>query len=112
MLDRRKPVVTTSAIENLPGVKIRSTARGRVVLMTNGLGETCTPTVFIDGARFDPRGEHDGYVDVDQLTDPYRIAGIEVYSRATQAPLQFGANSPQGCGVIVIWNRTVEAEKR
>jgi hypothetical protein len=42
-------------------------------------------------------------IDIDLLVVPGDIAGIEIYRRAAQAPLQCAGTTPDACGVIVIW---------
>ncbi len=61
--------------------------------------DDCTPTVFIDRIRLEDATARD----IDEFVQPGAIAGMEVYTRASQVPPQFA--SLTSCGAIVIWTR-------
>jgi hypothetical protein len=105
---RRNPMFTTDLLQGMAGVDVRPIGIGRIVLMRNFMGELCIPTLYIDGARYQPQD----IKELDALMDPYRIGGMEVYPRAAQAPLQFAGTMKDGCGVIVIWSRSVDVQRR
>jgi hypothetical protein len=106
-LDKMQVANTTSALAQLPGMITRSGGRGNRLFMRDPTGRICAPMVWVDGAPFSPAAESDleAAVDIDLLADPTRIAGIEVYRRATQAPLQYAGTTPSACGVVVIWRK-------
>jgi hypothetical protein len=101
-IERRNPMYITDMISHLSGVTVHTAFGGHYVLMKR-LSEYCMPDLFIDGVRY--IGREVGR-DIDQLIDPARVAGIEVYTRASQAPLQFAGTSTAGCGSIVVWNHS------
>jgi hypothetical protein len=96
---------TTAVLGRLPGMLLRTHSRGMRLFMRDPKGRACAPTVWVDGAVFNASAEVDvdAAVDIDALADPSRIAGIEIYQRSTQVPLQWAGTSRFGCGVIVIW---------
>jgi len=106
-LERMRVDRTTSALAQMPGMTTRTASRGTRLFMRDPTGRACSPTVWVDGTPYSPAAEADvdGAVDIDMLADPSRIAGIEIYRRASQAPLQFGGTMRTACGVIVIWRK-------
>jgi len=64
----------------------------------------CPYRVFMDGLLVvsDPfRGDQEW---VRELVRPAEVEGIEVYTRPSQVPVQYGG-AQGGCGVILIWTR-------
>jgi hypothetical protein len=55
----------------------------------------CEPIIFVDGIRLIN-------TDVDLFATPERIAGIEVYTSATDVPAEYLVMNAQ-CGVILVW---------
>jgi len=106
-LEKMQVPNTTSALAQLPGMVTRSGGRGNRLFMRDPSGLICAPMVWVDGAPYSPAAESDAeaVVDIDLLADPTRIAGIEVYRRASQAPLQYAGTTPSACGVVVIWRK-------
>lgn len=110
-LERRKPLLTTRALEETPGVRVqrvpymqcRSIHRCYMIAGVNG----CPFTVYLDGARITSMSGNDGRMRgdfLDELVMPTSIAGMEVYTRLTNAPPGF--NMLNGtCGVLLIWSR-------
>lgn len=96
---------TSEALARFPGVLLRNAGRGSRVYMRDPQGLVCSPFVWVDGAPYSPAAETDGAVDIDVLADPTRVAGMEIYRRVSQAPLQFAGTTPSACGVIVIWRK-------
>ncbi len=107
MLSKMPMISTTSVLAQYPGMITRQGARGTRLFMRDQTGRVCSPTVWVDGAQYRAGAEHEGEgaVDIDLLADPTRIAGIEIYRRMNQAPLQFAGTTQSGCGVIVIWRK-------
>jgi hypothetical protein len=96
---------TTSYLSQFPGMMARSGGRGMRMFMRDPQGLVCAPTVWVDGAPYLPAAEAEGVVDIDLLADITNIAGIEIYRRVNQAPLQFAGTTRSACGVIVIWRK-------
>jgi Carboxypeptidase regulatory-like domain len=107
MLQKMPMLSTTSVLAQYPGMITRQGARGTRLFMRDQTGRVCTPTIWVDGTQYRAGAEHegDGAVDIDLLADPTRIAGIEIYRRVNQAPLQFAGTTQSSCGVIVIWRK-------
>jgi len=101
-------------------------------------GGLCRPRVFVDGLIYNrgdsrPFGVNDwgnpelAYdrvanpdlsstyeePDIDNIVHPSSIAGIEVYRSGAQVPVRFGGTSIQTrCGVIVIWTKAGQRQRR
>ncbi|MBC7896727.1 MAG: hypothetical protein H7066_15020, partial [Cytophagaceae bacterium] len=107
-------VTPAQLIGRFPGTLFKSAGRGSRLFMTDTRGGQCPPTVWVDGQRLEATAEAevDGVIDIDFWTDPTRIAGIEVYTRANEAPLQYGGTNKSACGVVVIWHRTRPAPRQ
>lgn len=107
MLQKMPMISTTSVLAQYPGMITRQGARGTRLFMRDQTGRVCAPTVWVDGTQYRAGAEHEGEaaVDIDLLADPSRIAGIEIYRRVNQAPLQFAGTTAASCGIIVIWRK-------
>lgn len=106
-LDKMVVVNASEAIGRFPGMFLKTASRGARVFMRDPYGLICAPVVWVDGSPYSPKAaaDVDGVVDIDLLVVPGQIAGIEIYRRAAQAPLQFAGTTPSACGVIVIWRK-------
>lgn len=105
MLEKMPNYSITAVLSQFPGTLLRAGGRGSRLYMRDPKGLVCAPTVWVDGTQFLPEHEYDGAVDLDLLVDPSRVAGIEIYRRVNQAPLQFAGTTRSACGVIVIWRK-------
>lgn len=107
-------VTAAQLIGRFPGTLFKAASRGSRLFMTDTRGGQCPPTVWVDGQRLDAAAEADvdGVIDIDFWTDHTRLAGIEVYTRANEAPLQYGGTNKNACGVVVIWHRTRPAPRQ
>ncbi|MFI5312469.1 MAG: hypothetical protein ACHQQ3_14625, partial [Gemmatimonadales bacterium] len=63
-------------------------------------GGLCPPPIYIDGQRFAPGADAEQML---ATVDPGDVAGIEVYNRPGNIPIEFGGTLSEGCGVIVVW---------
>jgi hypothetical protein len=98
---QRNPRYFFELFRNIPGMRVTGAAfNGTTVEFTVASirGPTCSPRVFLDGIQVNVEQGLEAVVDVDQ------IAGVEVYSRPSQVPLQWGG-SDSTCGVLLIWTR-------
>jgi hypothetical protein len=88
----------TSALRDVPGLKVRETPSSLSISVSNGKGGFCEPQVLIDGAS----------AAFGHLIDlrPEEVAGLEVYDRATHIPPRFvpAGILPQ-CGMILVWTK-------
>jgi len=100
-LRRRNPRYFFEAFRNIPGIRVTGAGfAGTTIEFTvaSTRGPTCSPRVFLDGIQVNVELGLEGVVDIDQ------IAGIEVYSRPSQVPLQW-SGSDSTCGVLLMWTR-------
>lgn len=99
-LAREAPLIhrTGELLRKMPGVFV--SPDGRMASMRSVMGGRCIPALFIDGirARLGP------YPSLDDLAWPEDLAGVEVYPRPLDVPLQYQW-AAEGCGVIVFWTK-------
>jgi protocatechuate 3,4-dioxygenase beta subunit len=97
-LERHPSSRVTDVLRRVPGVRVYSSPTGDVVTFARGqsFSGPCRPTVFLDGHRLGS-GE-----DLDFLATVSSLEAIEVYTSATQAPVEYWSG---GCGAIVLWTR-------
>jgi len=71
--------------------------RGRCLPVTTSAGRQCVLSVYLDG--FPLPYENMDFLHVDEL------AGVEVYKRGLEVPVEFQRPRTGGCGAVVMWNR-------
>jgi hypothetical protein len=99
-IERRRVLTITDLLDQVPGLsRVRGIDGGEVLLMRSAFGESCAPTVYIDGLMM--RGLSGA--DVDTLVRTQDVAAIEVYAES-QVPPQF-QDALSGCGSIVLWTK-------
>lgn len=99
----RNPHLTSDVVRMIPGVRVSADAAGVRIVIARAessrlVGGPCPPQVFVDGLLVP------NPVDLDQLSVPTDIAGIEVYRGPAQTPSRFGG-AGSACGVIVFWTK-------
>jgi hypothetical protein len=118
-IERRQGAsLATDLLQGIPAVRLLRRATLRVPMGTDG----CGMTVYLDGIRLNEikkmgsgmlpswvafgKGSEGtgGTADLDYLTAPGDIAGIEVYPRAVGAPPKFQSLNGN-CGVILVWTK-------
>jgi hypothetical protein len=105
-IQARNPRFMADLFRNVPGIRLigGGSLSGTAIEFTNASirGATCSPQVYVDGVlvNVDPDfgGSLEGVVDISQ------IAAVEVYTRASNVPLQWGGTN-MGCGILLIWTR-------
>jgi hypothetical protein len=100
MLAARQPVMLTSLLQALPGM--RPVNGGLHLLMRSTAGlygpRVCNPTVYVNGRQAG------GGRRLDDLVDRDRLWGIEVYTNYMDAPPGLPPRPERrDCGVIAIW---------
>jgi hypothetical protein len=123
-IDRRKPAKTSTLIDGISGIKLTTvrTANGRNVTVPTGPNK-CMMTIYVDGQRiwpstamsspmYDPRTRRTVSgppmtedMTLDVLVPISNIAAVEIYPRRSGAPLEYDAQTQDGCGVIVAWTK-------
>ncbi|MEP6622688.1 MAG: hypothetical protein ABJE47_25425, partial [bacterium] len=95
-------------LTGVSSLKVADSDEGVVAVSTRTadmLGKPCYMAVMVDGIQMNKLGTH-LYVDLRQLPRPEEIHGIEVFSGASNIPLQYGGmGAGKTCGLIAIWTR-------
>jgi hypothetical protein len=100
-LRERNPRYFFEVFRNIPGVRVIGAALTGTTVefsVASSRGPTCIPRTFVDGVQVNVEMGLESALEVDQ------VAGIEVYSRPSQVPVQWGG-SDSTCGVLLIWTR-------
>ena len=86
-------------LSHMRGVRIGSDEMGRPTAIT---GDGCPLSILIDGQALTLDA-----VSLSAMVNIRDLAGVEVYPRRSEAPLEFrlGALVAGGCGVAVLWTR-------
>ena len=89
-----------AALSSLPAVRFQRGGAGLnsfVVVVPHASHGYCVPALYIDGFY---------YEDYDPLLSygPDDLIGVELYPRATSAPIEF-QRVASGCGALVIWTK-------
>ncbi len=97
-LERSAASRVTDVLRRVPGVRVYTTQGSDVVTFARGenMSGPCRPTVYMDGHRL---GSSE---DIDFLATVNSLEAIEVYTSATQAPVEYWSGS---CGAIVLWTK-------
>lgn len=93
-IQRRKPAYTSDLLRSLPGMTVRLSNRLGAIVRVRG----CKPAIFLDGIQAVG-------AELDDVTRPGDIDGIEVYSSWSGIPPQFNDRQGGNCGAIIVWTR-------
>jgi hypothetical protein len=112
---RRGPIQVTDLLRTSPGLQFERGTFGDVITMRSMFAKRCIPGVFIDNYFMRDLSPDE----LNVLTQPDEIDGIEIYSGIT-VPMQFNTALRGGelkdptdqCGSIVIWTRQRLGPKR
>ncbi len=100
---RRNPSYYSDLFRNTPGLVLvgGGSMSGTEIQMSNASirGSTCTPPVYVDGIQVVT-----DFGGLESAVDIHQIAAIEVYTRASNVPSEWGGTNG-GCGVVLIWTR-------
>lgn len=94
-IERRRVAYTSDLLRVFPGIGVRPSARGGNIVRVRN----CRPAIFIDGTQA-------LNAEIDEVTRPADIEGIEVYGSWAGVPPQFSDRLGKSCGVILVWTRT------
>jgi hypothetical protein len=103
-IERFRGMRFSNLVQNIPGVRINYQNGFSVLMDFTGTDDgrsrgLCVPTIYLDGQRSQYTGaEIEGLYRADEL------AGVEVYVRASQRPLEF-QDAGSNCGAIAVWTR-------
>lgn len=90
-VDVSRPLTGIAALQS-PSIKI-----------TRAGGESCAPTLYLDGQVVAFGGRRGGAVRPDDFAVPAEVEAVEVYTRGSEVPVEFDAIDD--CGVVLIWTR-------
>ena len=90
---RQRPAFTSDMLYSYPGMSVRPGRLGNSVRVRG-----CKPSVWIDGVQ--AQG-----AELDDVTRPSDIDGIEIYSSWSGVPPQFADRGGRNCGAILVWTR-------
>jgi hypothetical protein len=90
---RQRPSFTSDMLYSYPGMSVRPGRIGNSVRVRG-----CKPSVWIDGVQ--AQG-----AELDDVTRPSDIDGIEIYSSWAGVPPQFADRGGRNCGAILVWTR-------
>jgi hypothetical protein len=107
-IERRRPSLASHAIENLPGIRTRSSRNDGMLVWFAGNEKAtlagiqiCGPRLLINGVEVHKGGDG-ALLPIDRYVSVHEISGIEIYRSAAQLPPQYGG-AHAACGVILIW---------
>jgi hypothetical protein len=102
-IQRRNPTYMADLFRNTPGISLvgGGSFTGTDVLFRNASvrGGDCSPQVYVDGVL-----ANTSFGGLESVVDINQIAAVEVYTRASNVPSQWGGTNA-GCGVLLIWTR-------
>ncbi|MEO8578190.1 MAG: carboxypeptidase-like regulatory domain-containing protein [Gemmatimonadales bacterium] len=90
---RQRPAFTSDMFYSYPGMSVRPGRIGNSVRVRG-----CKPSVWIDGVQ--AQG-----AELDDVTRPSDIDGIEIYSSWSGVPPQYADRGGRTCGAILVWTR-------
>lgn len=90
---RRRPAYASDLLQYFPGMAVRPGKFGNTVRVRG-----CKPSVWIDGVQ--AQG-----AELDEVTNPSEIEGLEVYSSFSGVPPEYGGRGARSCGAILVWTR-------
>jgi hypothetical protein len=93
-IERRRPAYSSELMRSFPGFLVRPSPRGGNIVRIRG----CRPGLWIDGVQAQN-------AEIDEITRPDEIAGLEVYSSASTMPPQYRDRAGRDCGAIFVWTR-------
>lgn len=95
---------------SVPGLTVdMSNAGRRQTIQMLSQGGTCSPIIYVDGVKLSV--DLTRSVSLSSIISLQDVAGVEIYRRAAEIPLQFGLigmgdrESIGNCGVVVFWTK-------
>jgi hypothetical protein len=96
-IEKRAAFEPADLLRTIPGVRTQKGPLGTQVLFSRGPRD-CPPAIYLDAARIPDSAS------IEQVVAVEDVAAIELYTRATTVPLEWGGTGA-GCGVMLIWTR-------
>jgi hypothetical protein len=102
-IQERNPSYFGELFRNTPGISLvgGGSLSGTQIQFRNASirGGVCSPPIYVDGAQVNTE-----FGGLEEVVDIHQIAAIEVYTRASDVPLEWGGTLA-GCGIVLIWTR-------
>jgi len=103
-VERYHPFETTRLVERASGVRVYGSGMNQRIFM--GAITPCEASIFIDGVTYPDFTA----ADLNMMVSPEEIVGLEVYTSAASAPVQYKSVSAfsrngRNCGSVVIWTK-------
>jgi hypothetical protein len=92
---KRGAMYPSDLFRTMPGVSVSQGLTAGNAIRIRG----CQPVVWIDGQRV-PGAE------LDEVTNPSDIAGIEFYPSMAGTPAKYAERSARPCGTLLVWTKT------
>ena len=102
-IKERDPQFLWDLFQGIPGLfNVSSLGAGtQLAFFRPRLGSIyCSPSVYVDGVK-----AHTAAGGLETVVGPRNVLAMEVYTRASSVPLQFGGTTADGCGVVLIWTK-------
>ncbi|MEO7502528.1 MAG: carboxypeptidase regulatory-like domain-containing protein [Gemmatimonadaceae bacterium] len=93
-IERRNTSYSSDLLRSFPGIVVRPSSRGGNTIRVRG----CRPALWVDGIQA-------VNAELDELTRPAEIEGIEVYGSSAGIPPQYRDRYGRSCGAILVWTR-------
>lgn len=94
-ITRRGPLYLSELFRTVPGASVKGSNRPGNIVRLRG----CQPMIWLDGMRV-PHAE------LDDITNPVDIGGIEIYSTWSALPGEYMDREMGACGAIVLWTKS------
>lgn len=93
-IEKKRPAYTSDLLRSVPGMTVLLSSRFGALVRVRG----CKPAIFLDGIQAVG-------AELDDVTRPNEIDGMEVYSSWAAIPPQFNDRMGGKCGAIIVWTR-------
>jgi hypothetical protein len=105
-IERRRPMYVSDMLQDVPGVRLASSARGnrRIITMARSEAMLCQVQLFVDGRLMNRGAGLLADQSIDDYVEPASVEGIEVYRGLSTLPPEFYTPEAK-CGVVAVWTR-------
>ena len=98
---------TSDLFRRVPGMQVVAVNGQYVIVGNRSSSFNCTEVQwYVDGVQYQSNGD-----DMDAVVKPNEIEAIEVYSSATDTPMQFQGPQSQ-CGTVVLWTKRAHVKQK
>jgi hypothetical protein len=100
-IEKRDPQILGDLFRGVPGLMVSESfgAGTQLVFLRPGRRSSyCKPRIYLDGVRANTS------VGLETVVGARQVAALEVYTRGSSVPLQYGGSNA-ACGVVLIWTK-------